>query len=105
MPIEQADSTHFAQIHAYRIVRKGRFLNYFVLGRFATIVGLTSADRERVVSALVVSKSYVVRSLILVLKTMGALLYADDDAVRARMLIPAAQSGLVTLRGKRVRAA
>jgi hypothetical protein len=77
----------------------------FVLGRFATIVGLTSADRERVVSALVVSKSYVVRSLILVLKTMGALLYADDDAVRARMLIPAAQSGLVTLRGKRVRAA
>jgi hypothetical protein len=77
----------------------------FVLGRFATIVGLTSADRERVVSTLVVSKSYVVRSLILVLKTMGALLYADDRAVRARMLVPAAKSGLVTLRAKRIRAA
>src|ERR1019366_4051253 len=30
----------------------------FVLGRFATIVGLTVADRERVLASLVVSKSY-----------------------------------------------
>jgi hypothetical protein len=78
----------------------------FVLGRFATIVGLTVADRERVVSTLVVSKSYVVRSLVLILKTMGALLYAGNDAVRARMLVPApSKAGLVTLRAKRVQAA
>jgi hypothetical protein len=78
----------------------------FVLGRFATIVGLGTAERERVVSALVVSKSYVVRSLVLILKTMGALLYAGDAGVRARMFVPApAKSGLVTLRAKRVQAA
>jgi hypothetical protein len=80
----------------------------FVLGRFATIVGLTTADRERVVSKLVVSRSYVVRSLVLILKTMGALLYAGDGTVRARMFVPppsSAKTGLVTLRAKRVQAA
>ena len=42
----------------------------------------------------------------LILKTMGALLYAGDDAVRARMLVPTpARAGLVTLRTKRVQAA
>jgi hypothetical protein len=59
-----------------------------------------------VVASLVVSKSYVVRSLVLILKTMGALLYAGDDAVRARMLVPSPrQAGLITLRAKRVQAA
>ncbi|HEY3817331.1 MAG TPA: hypothetical protein VGL81_09185 [Polyangiaceae bacterium] len=78
----------------------------FVLGRFATIAGLAMADRERVVATLVVSKSYVVRSLVLILKTMGALLYAGDGAVRARMLLPPpTKAGLVTLRAKRVQAA
>ena len=80
----------------------------FVLGRFATIVGLTTADRERVVSKLVVSRSYVVRSLVLILKTMGALLYAGDGTVRARMFVPppsSSKTGLVTLRTKRVQAA
>jgi hypothetical protein len=73
----------------------------FVLGRFATIAGLGLADRERVVAALVASRSYVVRSLVLILKTMGALLYAGDDAVRARMAPPrAAPTGLVALRTK-----
>lgn len=78
----------------------------FVLGKLTTIAGLGVADRERVVARLVVSKSYVVRSLVLILKTMGALLYAGDGAVRARMLVPApARAGLVTLRTKRVQAA
>jgi hypothetical protein len=59
-----------------------------------------------VVARLVVSKSYVVRSLVLILKTMGALLYAGDGAVRARMLVPAPRkSGLITLRAKRVQVA
>jgi len=78
----------------------------FVLGRFATIAGLTVADRERVVGRLVASRWYAVRSLVLILKTMGALLYAGDDRVRARMYVPAPQrSGLVTLHAKRVQAA
>jgi hypothetical protein len=81
----------------------------FVLGRFTTIVGLAVADRERVVARLVASKSYAVRSLVLILKTMGALLYAGNDAVRARMLRPRPDArvatGLVTLRAKRVQAA
>ncbi len=78
----------------------------FMLGRFTTIVGLTTADRERVVASLVVHRWYVVRSLVLILKTMGALLYAGDGAVRARMLVPApSKAGLVPLRVKRVQAA
>ncbi|HEX3346060.1 MAG TPA: hypothetical protein VHS09_15860 [Polyangiaceae bacterium] len=78
----------------------------FVLGRLTTIVGLTTPDRERLVETLVASRSYVVRSLVLILKTMGALLYAGNDAVRARMLVPApSKAGLVTLRAKRVQAA
>ena len=78
----------------------------FLLGRFTTIVGLTVAERERVVAELSVSPSYVVRSLVFILKSMGALLYAGDAAVRARMFVPApARAGLVTLRAKRVQAA
>jgi hypothetical protein len=81
----------------------------FVLGRFTTIVGLAVADREKLVAKLVASRLYVVRSLVLILKTMGALLYAGNDAVRARMLIPRPDTrrptGLVTLRAKRVHAA
>ncbi len=79
----------------------------FVLGRLRTIAGLSPADREKVVVRLVASRAYAIRSLVLILKTMGALLYAGDDAVRARMLVPSRpQPALVTLRTpKRVHAA
>jgi hypothetical protein len=74
----------------------------WVLYRFATIVRLTAGDRERVVVALMSSESYAVRSLALILKTMGALLYAADDRVRARLTTP---RGVAQLRVKRVRVA
>jgi hypothetical protein len=78
----------------------------FVLGRLRTIAGLPQADRERVVVALVANRAYVVRSLPLILKTMGALLYAAHDGVRARMLVPSRPATtLVPLRTKRVQAA
>jgi|HubBroStandDraft_5_1064220.scaffolds.fasta_scaffold343000_2 hypothetical protein len=78
----------------------------FVLGRLRTIAGLSPADREKVVTRLVASRAYAIRSLVLILKTMGALLYAGDDAVRARMLVPSTpRPALVTLRThKRVHA-
>jgi hypothetical protein len=76
------------------------FAPLFVLGRLATITSLAQADRERVVAALVMSRNYALRSLVMILKTMGALLYAGDDAVRARMLVPAKPKSLVTLRVK-----
>ncbi len=38
---------------------------------------------------LVSSRVYVVRSLVMILKTMGALLYGGDASVRARMAAPA----------------
>jgi hypothetical protein len=72
----------------------------FVLGRLATITSLAQADRERVVAALVMSRNYALRSLVMILKTMGALLYAGDDAVRARMMVPNKPKSLVTLRVK-----
>ncbi len=77
----------------------------FLLGRFATIVGLTQPDRERLVATLVASRSYAVRSLVLILKTIGALLYAGDDAVRARMLVASHAGTMVPLRLGRGRAA
>jgi hypothetical protein len=77
----------------------------FVIGRFKTISGLTQPDRERVVAALVGHRSYTLRSLTLILKTMGALLWAGDDAVRARMIAPAPKAApkneLIPLRVKR----
>ncbi len=57
----------------------------FVLGRLTTIARLPLLDRERVVAALAGSRVYAVRSLVLILKTMGALLYGGDASVRARM--------------------
>lgn len=72
----------------------------FVLGRLATITSLAQSDRERVVAALVTSRNYALRSLVMFLKTMGALLYAGDDGVRARMMVPRKPKSLVTLRVK-----
>jgi hypothetical protein len=77
-----------------------------VIGRLATIKGLALTERERVIERLVASKAYVIRSLVLILKTIGALLYAGDDGVRARMNTPAKANSLVPLRVKpRVHAA
>ncbi len=78
-----------------------------LLGRLATIARLSLPDREKVVTRLLANKSYAIRSLVMILKTIGALLYAGHDGVRARMMHPAPASGaLVSLRVKeRVHAA
>lgn len=73
----------------------------FVLRRFATIAGVDQAERESVIEKLLASRSYPVRSLVMILKTIGALLYAGDDAVRARMNAAAPKNELVSLRVKR----
>jgi hypothetical protein len=57
----------------------------FVLRRVATIRSLAPADGERVVAELCASRWYGVRSLVMLLKTFGALLYAGDDRIRARL--------------------
>jgi hypothetical protein len=74
----------------------------FVAYRFATIARLALDERERVITALVASDSYAVRSLVLVLKALGALLYAADDRVRTR--VSPARSALVPLRITRAHA-
>jgi hypothetical protein len=76
-----------------------------VIGRFATIAGLALPDREKVVARLVSSRAYVIRSLVMILKTMGALLYAGDDGVRARMQRPALPQATALIRTKRIHAA
>jgi hypothetical protein len=75
-----------------------------LLRRFVTIAGLGPDEREAVVARLVASPRYAIRSLVLILKTMGALLYAGDDGVRARMNKPAGGSNVV-LRRKPIHAA
>jgi hypothetical protein len=76
-----------------------------LLRRFATIAGLALEEREAVVARLVASKTYAIRSLVMILKTMGALLYAGDDSVRARMQRPAVLPSTVALCRKPVHAA
>jgi hypothetical protein len=76
-----------------------------VLGRLRTIARLAQADRERVLARLVASDSYAIRSLVLMLKTFGALLYAGNDAIRQRIEIPATTANILPIRVKRVRAA
>lgn len=71
----------------------------FVIGRLAFITHLRQEDRERVVAALCSSSSYALRSLTMLLKTFGAMLYAGDERIRAR-LRPAPATGLAVLRTK-----
>jgi hypothetical protein len=73
----------------------------FELGRVTTIARLKPSDRERLVVRLVKSRLYVVRSLIMMLKTFGALLYASDASVRARLTQSAPRRSLVPLRLRR----
>jgi hypothetical protein len=76
---------------------------WFVLRRLATIAQLAPDDRERMVAILVSSPSYAIRSLVLILKAMGALLYAADDGVRTLMMPP--RPSITPLRVRRVHAA
>jgi hypothetical protein len=76
-----------------------------LLHRLRTIAGLALEEREAVVSRLVASESYVIRSLVMILKTMGALLYAGNDSVRARMQKPIGPQAPIALRRKSVHAA
>jgi hypothetical protein len=69
----------------------------FALGRMTTIVGLAQPDRERLLDVLLASRAYSVRMLAMLLKTFGALLYAGNERVRAR-LRPAKAPPLVALR-------
>ncbi len=77
----------------------------FVIGRLSTIARLGQAEREAVVGRLVACEWYAVRSLVMMLKAFGALLYAGDDAVRKRMMTPSRRPRLVSLRVKNVHAA
>jgi hypothetical protein len=76
----------------------------FVIGRVATIAQLCQADRERVIATLLASSSYGLRSLVMLLKTFGAMLYAGDERVRARFhrAVPRAIVPLRIRRGRTV---
>jgi hypothetical protein len=76
----------------------------FVLARFATIRDLELAEREALVGKLMTSPLYGVRSVVMILKTFGAMLYAGHARVRAR-LIPPRSPKLITLRAHRSHAA
>jgi hypothetical protein len=75
-----------------------------VVRRLCTISSLVPAEAERVVAMLGASRWYGVRSLVMLLKTFGALLYAGDDGIRAR-LRPAAPVTTVPLRIRRAHVA
>jgi hypothetical protein len=73
--------------------------------RLTTIVHLREADRERLVSRLVASRCYAIRSLVLLLKTIGALLYAGNESVRSRMMRPSLRRDLAPPHLKSIHAA
>jgi hypothetical protein len=60
----------------------------FVLGRVATIHGLSKPERARAVAKLVMSRIYAVRQLVVALKAVAAFLYAGDREVRTALLAP-----------------
>jgi hypothetical protein len=55
----------------------------FFLGRFATLMALGADDRERVVERVYASAVYPIRSTVVMLKAIGALLYCGDARVRS----------------------
>ncbi len=61
------------------------FAPFFVIGRPRTIAGLSPADRERVIVRLSDSRFYLVRQLVLILKTFAALLYTQAIEVREKI--------------------
>ncbi|MEO6419853.1 MAG: hypothetical protein ABIP39_10625 [Polyangiaceae bacterium] len=63
------------------------FAPLFVLGKLRTISGLDQASREVVVGALMASPIYFVRQLTMLLKAIGAILYAGAPAVR-KIMVP-----------------
>ena len=81
------------------------FAPLVVLRRMATISGLPPAEAERVVASLCASPSYGVRSLVMLLKTFGALLYAGDDGIRARLRPAVPRTVVVPLRLRRAHVA
>jgi hypothetical protein len=77
----------------------------FVIGKLTTLARLGQLDREAVVAKLVASEWYAVRSLVMILKTFGAMLYAGDDRVRTRLLARPHGERLLSLRTKSMHAA
>ncbi len=73
----------------------------FVVRRFATLRGIEPEERERVVSALSASRWYLLRSLVMMMKTFGAMLYAGDNRIRERLgvVAPAALQAAPPSRG------
>jgi hypothetical protein len=65
----------------------------FVLGRLATLASLSFEDRERVVARIAASPIYPVRSMVVMMKAIGALLYCGDPRVRPLMMGHGAASG------------
>jgi hypothetical protein len=68
------------------------FAPLFVLGKFRTIVGIDPASRELVMGSLLGSRIFFVRQLTMLLKAIGALLYAGAPAVRKVMIPPRTQA-------------
>jgi hypothetical protein len=72
----------------------------FFIGRLATLMSLGAEDRERVVERVYASAVYPIRSTVVMLKAIGALLYCGDARVRPLIVkggAPAAVVPLVTL--------
>lgn len=71
------------------------------IGKLATISGLVTSDRERVVSLLLGSNVYLVRQLTTLLKAFGALFFLTLPGVRKAIVRePESDEGLVTLTKK-----
>jgi hypothetical protein len=65
-----------------------------------TLRALPAAERSQVLSALLRSRVYAVRQLVMALKAVLALRYAQDPAVRAAMVTPRAVTPSSLLRRK-----
>lgn len=74
----------------------------FVLRRARTIAGLSHADREKVMTALLASPIYAVRQLVIALKAIGALLYCAAPEVRDAVVKVRSGASLVRLHARAI---
>lgn len=71
----------------------------FVLGRFATITSLRENDRARLLEKLLASPIYAVRQLVLAIKAIGIMLYAQSPEIRSAMYARRGEVVRLRLRG------
>lgn len=73
----------------------------FLLGKLHTIASLERQDRVRLLEKLLASPIYAVRQLVLAVKALGIMLYAQSPEIREQMYAAPVRSNVIELRARK----